>query len=271
MRCEGSWVRPLHHIVQATLLVATTLLVAGPLAPHEAAAEDDLETGGAAASDPTASVNFMDFGFQYFDLPGGNLRRVYRAEGGLMLRPYFKLVPKVEYWDTNAAGRSESHMSLLSLKGIFLRPGPDVGPFKTRFAAGMEWIKDFGRFTDGTGTGTDQIAPLLGVAWVGPQTFIVTLVQYFNSYSTESTAPDVDLTGPRLILIQKIPLIRGWLKLDNKFSIDHEDNHHTTNLLETQLGTMLSPRIGLYAEFLLRTGGKEPYNWGAGAAVRVMF
>ena len=34
---------------------------------------------------------------------------------------------------------------------------------------------------------------------------------------------------------------------------------------------MLSPRIGLYVEYLLRTGGKEPYDWGVGAAVRVMF
>ena len=93
----------------------------------------------------------------------------------------------------------------------------------------MEWIKDFGRFTDGTGTGTDQIAPLLGVAWLREQTFIVTLVQYFNSYSTESAAPDVEVTGPRVIFIQRIPAIRGWLKIDNKFSIDHEDDDHTTN------------------------------------------
>ena len=249
-------------------------LLAGILPPfHDALAEDadDLESGGAAASDPTAKVNFMDFGFQYFDLPGGNLRRVYRAEGGMMLRPNFKFVPKVEYWDTNASGSSESSLSLLSLKGIYLRPGPDVGAFNTRLAAGVEWIKDYGRFTDATGTGADQIAPLLGVAWLRENTFIVTLVQYFNSYSTESAAPDVEATGPRLIFIQKIPQIRGWLKLDNKFSIDHEDDHHTTNLLETQIGTMLSPRVGLYAEYLVRTGGKEPYDWALGAAVRTIF
>jgi hypothetical protein len=260
-----------RQIAAATFIGIVAL--SGPLLPHEATAEDadDVETGGAAASDPTAKVSFMDFGFQYFDLPGGNLRRVYRAEGAMMLRPYFKFVPKLEYWDTNAAGRDESSLSLLSLKGIFLQPGPDVGPFKTRLAAGMEWIKDFGRFTDGTGTGADLIAPLLGVGWVQEQTFIVTLVQYFNSYSTESTAPDVEITGPRVIFIRKLPQIRGWLKLDNKFSIDHEDDNHTTNVLETQLGTMLNRRIGLYGEYLLRTGGKEPYNWGAGVAVRVMF
>ena len=41
--------------------------------------------------------------------------------------------------------------------------------------------------------------------------------------------------------------------------------------LETQIGTMLSPRVGLYGEYFLRTGGKEPYDWAGGVAVRVMF
>ena len=153
----------------------------------------------------------MDFGFRYFDLPKGNHTRVYRAEGGTMLTPYFKFVPKVEYWDTNAAGQDESSLSFISLKGIFLMPGPEVGPFKTRLAGGLEWIKDFGRFNDATSLGADQIAPLLGIAWVTEKTFIVTLVQYFKSYSTQSAAPDVEVTGPRVILIRKIPEIRGWL------------------------------------------------------------
>ncbi len=139
--------------------VALALLVF--LLPHWAAAQDvdDAATGGAAASDPTAKVSFMDFGFRYFDLPKGNHTRVYRAEGGTMLTPYFKFVPKIEYWDTNAAGQDESSLSFLSLKGIFLMPGPEVGPFKTRLAAGLEWIKDFGRFKDATSLGADQIAP----------------------------------------------------------------------------------------------------------------
>ena len=254
------------------------LALAGLLVAAQAAAQDadgvdadDLEMGGAAASDPTAPVNFMDFGFRYFDLPKGNHTRVYRAEGGMMLKPYFKFVPKVEYFDTNAAGQDESSLSFLSLKGIFITPGPDVGGWNTRIALGAEWIKNYGRFTDGTGTGADQIAPLAGIAWVKEKTFIVTLVQYFDSYSTQSAAPDVRSTGPRVIFIRQIPEIRGWLKIDNKFLINHEDGGATTNLVEAQLGTMLTPRIGLYGEYLLRTGGQKPYDWGAGVAVRVMF
>ncbi|MCZ6569484.1 MAG: hypothetical protein O7B23_04895 [Deltaproteobacteria bacterium] len=253
----------------ATLATTFAFVLADPAGAQElGGAPDD----AAAASDPTARVNFMDFRWRYFDLPGGNLQRVYGMEGATMLTPNFKFVPKLEYFDTNAAGRSESHWSLLSLKGIHLSPGPEVGGIKSRLAVGVEWIKDLGRFTDGTGTGSDQIAPLLGLAWnLSPSTFVITLVQYFKSYTTESAAPDIEILGPRIIFIQKIPQIRGWLKLDNKFSIDYEDDHHTTNLLEVQLGHMLTPRLGLYAEGLFRTGGKEPYDWGVGAALRVMF
>ncbi len=79
------------------------------------------------------------------------------------------------------------------------------------------------------------------------------------------------MTGPRLILIQKLPQIRGWLRLDNKFSINHEDSGSTTNLFEVQLGTMLSPRVGVYLDWLNRTGGGKPYDWGLGVGLRVMF
>ncbi len=55
----------IHGILIAVLL--------GLLIPDAGAQDaDDAEQGGAAASDPTAAVNFMDFGFQYFDLPKGN-------------------------------------------------------------------------------------------------------------------------------------------------------------------------------------------------------
>ena len=79
------------------------------------------------------------------------------------------------------------------------------------------------------------------------------------------------MTGPRVILIQKIPQIRGWLRLDDKFSIDHENSGATTNLFEVQLGTMLSPGVGIYLDWLYRTGGGRPYDWGAGLGLRMMF
>ena len=97
--------RKRHAPEQIIATLATTLafVLADPAGAQElGGAPDD----AAAASDPTARVNFMDFRWRYFDLPGGNLRRVYGMEGATMLTPNFKFVPKLEYFDTNAAGRS---------------------------------------------------------------------------------------------------------------------------------------------------------------------
>jgi hypothetical protein len=233
--------------------------------------DGDLDDG-ASASDPTASVNFADLRFRYFDLPSSKLRRDYSFEGAVVPASWLKVTWELHYWDTNLAGHSESSFESFRTKGIFFLPGFSLGKVQARPVVGMEWIKDLGRFTDGTGAGADSIAPLAGIGWnLTPNTFLVTLVQYFNSYSTESAAPDVEQTGPRLILIQKIPQLRGWLRLDDKFSIDHEDDNSTTNLFELQVGTMLNPRVGVYLDWLYRTGGGKPYNWGAGVGLRVMF
>ena len=46
---------------------------------------------GAAASDPTARANFVDFRFRYFDLPGSKLRRDYSFEGAVVPVPWLKM------------------------------------------------------------------------------------------------------------------------------------------------------------------------------------
>ncbi len=55
----------------------------------------ELEGGGAAASDPTASVNFQDFRYRYFDLEGGNHKNSFEAEGSYAFTPRFKLSHKL--------------------------------------------------------------------------------------------------------------------------------------------------------------------------------
>ena len=264
----GRGARSGPKLYAALVLIGLVIVGSTPGAQELGGEPDD----GASASDPTARVNFVDFRFQYFELPGSKLRRDYSFEGAVVPVPWLKLTWELHYWDTNLAGTSESNLESFRTKAIFFLPGFALGEVKARPVLGAEWIKDFGRFTDGTSAGADQIAPLAGIGWnLGPNTFLITLVQYFNSYSTEGAAPDVDQTGPRLILIQKFPRFRGWVKIDNKFSINHEDSHATTNLLELQVGTMLTPRVGVYADWLYRTAGGKPYDWGAGVGLRVMF
>ena len=120
-----------------------------------------------------------------------------------------------------------------------------------------------------------MIAPLVGIGWVpDDRNFIITLVQYFHSYDTDSARPDdVRLTAPRLIWIRSLPGIGGWFKADLKMAIDHRDDDDFSQTLELQLGKMISPRIGMYGEVLLGDDvlDTNDYDLGVGVAVRFMY
>jgi len=62
---------------------------------------------------------------------------------------------------------------------------------------------------------------------------------------------------------------RKWLKIDDKFSIDHENGDHSSNLLEIKLGRMLTPSFGIYLDYLDNTGGQKIYDDGIG--IRFMY
>lgn len=241
--------------------------------PAYADPPEDADDGGAAASNPTAAVNFQDVKLRYFDLTEGNEESVLEAEGSYVFSPAFKLVHKVNGTRTNRSGEWETDFRELSLKPIYLHP---IKPFgiKAKFALGVEWLKDLGKFRDGTGTGTDQIAPLIGVGWLPTEDdFVITLVQYFHSYDENGGAEDVRTTGPRLIYVRKLLLIKGWGKVDLKTSIDHEDDNDFTQTLEFQLGTMVSDRIGVYGETFVGDSvlDTNAYDWGIGIGLRVLY
>jgi hypothetical protein len=103
--------------------------------------------------------------------------------------------------------------------------------------------------------------------------FIITLVQYFHSYDEHDNAPDVRQTGPRLIYIRSLPSIQGWFKADFKGVIDHEDDADFTSTMELQLGKMLTPRVGLYAEAFLGDDAldSDAYESAFGLALRYMY
>ncbi len=228
---------------------------------------------GADAANPTAAVNFQDLRYRYFDLSRGD-KHSFETEGAYMLHPRLKITNELRYVSTDRSGKSEQDFEELKIRGIFLS---DIMPFgiKAKLAVGAEWLKDLGDFEEGTGTGADSIAPLVGIGWVPDDlTFLVTLVQYFHSYDTDSARPDdVRQTGPRLIWIRKLPTIGGWFKADLKMSIDHEDDENFSQTLEVQLGKMVSPRIGFYADLLLGDDvlDSNAYDIGGGLAVRFMY
>ena len=95
---------------------------------------------------------------------------------------------------------------------------------------GAEWIVDFGNEDRGIGSGSDRIAPFLGVAFVQGDTVLVPLVQHFVEYN----GPNVNQTAFRLILIQSLPN-NFWVKLDTKVPVDWANNNAIPATAEVRL------------------------------------
>ena len=216
------------------------------------------------ASNPLAAVNSTDLRWQQFDLDGPE-RTDYWIDGAYMLTPKLKLKYELHYWDTDVTGISESDWETLRLKPIYF---PETlvgqwGSWQYKTAIGGELILDFDNVEKGIGTGSDQIAPLVGVALVKGATVLVPLLQHFVEYD----GPDVNQTSFRLIGIQSFA--NGiWGKLDAKVPIDWENDNAIPASAEVQVGKMFSPSFGLYLDGLLGVGSDRPYDWGVGIGVR---
>ena len=145
----------LREIICGGLVV---MVMARPALAQEAAS-------GAAASDPTAAVNYQDVRYRYFDLDQGADKHSFETEGAYMLHPRFKITNELRYVNTDSSGRSEQDFEELKLKGIHLT---NIKPFgiKAKLALGAEWLKNLGDFEKGTGSGADIIAPMAGIGWV---------------------------------------------------------------------------------------------------------
>jgi hypothetical protein len=218
--------------------------------------------GGENASNPLAAVDNTDIRYQYFDLDGPEKKDLW-LDGSVMLNPKLKLKYELHYWDTDVTGSSENDWESFHLKPIYFPKQGKWGDWKYKLAIGAELIVDFGNDDKGIGSGSDQIAPLVGVALVRGGTVLVPLVQHFVEYD----GPNVNTTSLRLIGIQSLPN-KFWGKLDAKIPIDWADDNAIPATVEVQLGKMFSPAFGLYADGLVGVGGDKPYEWGLGVGVR---
>lgn len=214
------------------------------------------------ASNPLAAVDNTDLRTQYFDLDGPD-RTDYWVDGAYMLTPKLKLKYEVHYWDTDVTGSSESGFETFHLKPIYFPTQGEWGSWEYKLAVGAEWIVGFGNEDRGIGSGSDQIAPLVGVALSKGRTVVVPLVQHFLSYD----GPNVNTTAFRLIAIQSLAN-KYWGKLDAKVPVEWNNDNALPATLEVQVGRMFSPSFGLYLDGLFGIGGDKPYEWGTGVGIR---
>lgn len=222
-------------------------------------------SAGENASNPLAAVNNTDLRYQYFDLGGADKQDAF-IDGAYMLRPDLKLKYELHYNSTDAKGTRETGLEKLKLKLIHF-------PLKTQLndtwgmktAIGLEWIVDFGDPATGIGKGSDQLAPLVGVAFANKKTgtVLLPLIQHFESYNGPT---DISQTALRLIAIQ--PFAEAyWAKLDVIAPYDWNKNIWPVTA-ELQLGYSIQPGLALYTDLLFGIGSDRPYDQGLGIGIR---
>lgn len=214
------------------------------------------------ASNPLAAVNNTDIRAQYFDVSGSD-REDYWLDGAYMVNSKFKIKYELHYWKTNVTGTNEKDVNEVRIKGIYFPTQGVLGEWKYKLAVGAEWIVSANNADIGIGSGSDQIAPLVGLALVKGNTVLVPLIQHFQGYD----GPDYSTTSVRLIAIQSLEN-NYWAKLDAKIPFEWENDNAIPATVEVQLGKMLTSSFGLYADALFGVGGDKPYDWGAGVGVR---
>jgi len=242
-----------HKNMEKTFAVCALILMLGTGANH---------AYGANASNPLAAISNTDLRVQYLDLGGSDLTD-YFVDGAYMMTPKLKLKYELHYWNTDVTGTSESDFETFHLKPIYFPTKGEWGSWKYTWAIGAEWIVGFGNEEKGIGTGSDQIAPLVGISLVKGNTVLVPLVQHFVEYD----GPDVSTTAFRLIAIQSLSN-NFWGKLDAKIPVDWENDNAIPATAEVQLGRMLTPSFGAYVDGLFGIGSDRPYDWGVGVGLR---
>ena len=215
------------------------------------------------ASNPLASVNNTDLRWQYFDFDGGADVNDFYLDGAVMLNPKLKLKYELHYWESDLSGSSENDWESLHIKPIYFPKQGKIGAWKYKLAIGAELLVDFDNDDKGIGSGSDQISPFAGVAFVRGNTVLVPLVQHY----VEISGPNVNTTAFRLIGIQTLPN-KCWAKLDARLPFDWENDNAIPASLELQLGKMFTPKFGIYTDGLVGIGGDKPFDWGVGVGVR---
>ncbi len=222
---------------------------------------------GENASNPLSSVNNTDLRVRFYELTNDTNRTDYSIEGAYMVASKFKVTYDLHYWDTDVTGRDENDFESFHAKALYFPKEGMVGKWKYRMAVGAEWIQDFSNEDKGIGTGSDQIAPLAGIALMpGNGLVLIPLVQHFWEYN----GPDVNQTAFRLIAIQPLPH-NFWGKLDAKVPVDWEHDNDVPASAEVQIGKMFTPRFGTYLDGLVGIGSDRPYEWGVGLGVRFTY
>ena len=217
------------------------------------------------ASNPLAAVNSTDLRFQGTTSDARD-KSDFFVDGAYMLTPKLKLKYELHYISTDITGTRYDDFEKLVIKPIYFpSQGKLGGGWGYRTAVGFDAIIDLGEASEGTSIGSDQFAPLVGVALSHEETgwTLIPLLQHFMDVGSGT---DISQTSGRLIGIK--PFGDGnWFKLDAKIPYDWEAEAWPASF-ELQVGTNIKDGIALYADTLVGLGSDRPYDWGLGVGLR---
>ena len=151
-----------------------------------------LAHGQENASNPLAAVSSTDPRLQYFDLGESDQIKAW-IDGAYMATPKLKLRYEVHYVSTNVTGSREADWESVHFKPIYFPKKGALGAWNYTLALGFEWIITFDNTDKGigcgrpppgdfqcrpmVGSGSDQIAPLVGLSLVKGDLVVVPLMQ----------------------------------------------------------------------------------------------
>lgn len=220
------------------------------------------------ASNPLSAVNNTDIRIQSFDLDGGSRQDAF-IDGAYMISPNLKLKYELHYNTTDITGTQQSGIEKLNAKLLYFPSQTSLNDsWGLKTTVGIEWILDGGNVDKGIGTGSDQFAPLAGLAFSNKNTglTLIPLIQHYQSYN--GTA-DISQTSVRLIALR--PFADDyWAKLDLKIPYDWTNKTWPASA-EFQVGYNLNSKVALYADLMTGIGSDSSYNSGAGLGVRFSY
>ena len=198
-------------------------------------------------TNPTKPV-FLSLREEYYRL-GDNLSRnfvVLRSDKVILSKTHLKPKGMILRWDLHIARTSAGAVTQTGLGDLYMQSllFPLLGKFT--FVAGSGFVLPTA--TDSQlGRGKWQMAPLAAPLWFFPQNkgFFFVKFQDFFSFAGNGTRSDVHYFLSTATVLWRYTR-KSWVLLDTETKTNWELDNATSYRSGIQLGTMLSPNIGLW-------------------------
>ncbi len=219
------------------------------------------------ASNPLASVNSVDFRWNYFSADTGDTQDIW-IDGAQMLGKKLKLKYELHYKITDITANKEHDFEKVVIKPIYFPFQKKLGEkWGLKAAAGFDLVIDAGNDEKGIGSGSNQIAPFFGFAFAhGPSGLVlIPLVQHFFDIS----GPDVSITAARIIALKPLGQ-KFWAKLDIKLPYDWKRDIWLPTA-EIQIGYNINATWAVYVDGFVGIGKNRLYDVEVGAGLRLKY